>query len=111
MGCVLVKKNKVISTGFNSTKTHPIQKMYNKERYECDTTPHTIHAEVSAISHVIHKNINWSNVEVYIYREHKNGNLAMARPCKACMKLIQNLGIKRIHYTTSEGYATEIFNK
>lgn len=108
IGCVLVEKGKIISSGFNSTKTHPIQKIYNSERWIGDHTPHAIHAETSAISYILHHDVNWKNVEVYTYREYKNGKSAMARPCKSCMKLIKTLGIKKIHYTTSDGVASEL---
>jgi len=108
IGCVVVEKGKIISSGFNSTKTHPIQKTYNIERFTSDATPHTLHAEISALSHVINKDVNWDNVELYIYREFRNGNVALAKPCKSCMKLIKELGIKKIHYTTYDGYCTEI---
>lgn len=85
-----------------------MQKKYNSERFDSDATPHMIHAEVSALSHIINNDINWNNVEVYTYRELKNGSIALAKPCKSCMSLIKDLGIRKIHYTTNDGYATEI---
>lgn len=108
-GCVVVYKNKIIGTGFNTCKTHPIQRKYNGFRFECDWSPHCMHAEVHALSQLINNSdINWSKVHVYVYREHKNGVRAIARPCKSCMQLIKDLGIKYIHYTTEDGYADEV---
>ena len=106
LGCVCIYKNKVLSVGFNSNKTHPIQAKYNKERFTEDT-PHKRHAEVHALSSLIDSDVDFSKIDIYVFRCFKNGQLAMARPCKSCMKLIQDLGIKRIHYTTENGYATE----
>lgn len=109
LGCVVTYRNKIISTGFNCCKTHPIQRKYNKFKFDCDSTPHKRHAEVHALAQIMHDGeINWDKVQVYIYREHKNGNTAMARPCKACMRLIRDLGIHKINYTTEDGYASEI---
>lgn len=31
----------------------------------------------------------------------------LARPCPACMAMIKNLGIKKIYYTTDDGFAFE----
>lgn len=106
-GCVVVCKGKIISTGFNSTKTHPIQKYYNKLRFDAET-PHSLHSETHALCQIMNnKDIDWNKVHIYLYREHKNGVKAMARPCKSCMQLIKDLNIKYIHYTTEDGYAFE----
>lgn len=108
-GCVVVYKNRIIEAGFNTCKTHPIQRKYNELRFSCEWSPHYMHAEVHALSQLIHNNdINWSKVHIYVYREHKNGIRAMARPCKSCMQLIKDLGIKYIHYTTEDGHADEV---
>ena len=108
IGCAVVYKKHIISVGFNSVKTHPIQKIYNKERFDCDSTPHSLHAEITALIFLKErKDIKWENVELYTYRETKSGKLAMSRPCESCMALIKNLGIKKIHYTVLDGYESE----
>lgn len=108
IGCIVTYKNKVISAGFNCSKTHPIQRKYNKIRFDCDNTPHKMHAEVNALAPIINNtDINWSKVQVYTYKEHKSGIRALARPCPACMELIKDLGIRFINYTTEDGYASE----
>ena len=33
IGCVIVYKSHILSIGYNSNKTHPIQQIYNKYRY------------------------------------------------------------------------------
>lgn len=108
IGCVVVDGcHRIISSGFNSTKTHPVQKQLNKERFNEDTN-HTLHSEVSALIPLMRDNIDFSKVVLYTYREDKNGKLAMSRPCPSCMKLIGSLGIKKIWYTTDGGYVCEI---
>ena len=110
IGCVITEGNhRIISSGCNSTKTHPLQKQLNRERFEVDSV-HSIHAEVSALLPLMKEDIDFSKVEVYTHRNYANGKIAMARPCPSCMKLIKDLGIKKIHYTTSDGYACEYVN-
>ena len=107
-GCVIVYKKHIISIGFNSSKTHPIQKIYNKERFSEDSTPHCLHAEISALIFIKDRtDIKWNNVEVYTYRENKYGEPRMAKPCKSCISMIKSLGIRKIHYTTNGGFDSE----
>lgn len=106
-GCVVVTKNKIIGAGFNSNKTHPIQRRYNCLRFSCES-PHTLHAEIHALSQLVNNSsVDWANTSIYTYREHKNGVRAFARPCASCMQLIKDLGIRDIYYTTEDGFAHE----
>jgi deoxycytidylate deaminase len=107
VGAVIVLKHRVISSGFNSNvKTHPLQKRYNQHRFSEDS-PHKCHAELSALLPLIKEGKNLSTASIFVYRQHKNGVLACARPCKSCMELIKDVGIKKIFYTTEDGYARE----
>ena len=107
IGCVVVYKGKVISTGYNCTKTHPLQKVYNGERFEDDSTPHSLHAETHALCLIRNVDIDWNKVVIYNYRQHKDGSYGLARPCKSCMKLIRDFGVRKICYTTNDGFAEE----
>ena len=110
IGCVITEGNhRIISSGCNSTKTHPLQKQLNRERFEVDSV-HSLHAEVSALLPLMKEEIDFSKVEIYTHRNYANGKIAMARPCPSCMKLIKDLGVKKIHYTTADGYACEYVN-
>lgn len=109
VGAVLVYKHRIISSSCNSQRTHPLQQKLNKERFE-EETPARLHAEVSCLIPLLgNKDIRWRDCELYVYREYKRGGLAMSRPCPSCQKLIKELGIKTVHYTTDGGYATEEF--
>lgn len=108
IGCVAVYHGKIISSGYNNKKTHPIQKKYNKYRkvkYNNHIVPQ-LHAEIMCLLSIKNLNIKWDKVSLYIYRSCTNG-LGMARPCPACMAAIKELGIKNIYYTTDNGYAYE----
>lgn len=108
IGAIIVYKNEIISVGTNSRKTHPIQKIYNENRNfdDQESANHFVHAEMSALIKVKHHELK--NMVIYIYRENKNGDLAMCRPCPACMKYIKENNIKKIYYTTEYGYCREI---
>ena len=107
IGAVAVYGHHIISSGFNTRKTSTLQKQYNIYRFSEDT-PASMHAEISCLKPLIRrKDIDFKNVELYIYREYKNGELALARPCPSCMALIQKLGIKSIYYTNNGGFSHE----
>ena len=111
IGCAVVYKHRIISSGCNCKITHPMQKALNKERFTNDTLHHWKHAELSALLPIMNsKNIEWSKVKLYIYRELKDGTKANARPCPSCQRLIRDLGIKKIFYTSDNGYIQEIFD-
>ena len=49
---------------------------------------------------------DWNKLKgcsIFVYRTNKNGQLAMAKPCDMCQKLIKYVGIKNMFYTTNDG--------
>ena len=107
IGCVVVFKHKIVSSGYNHSKTNPLQKKYNKYRFPEDSV-HSVHAEVDALLPLLNRrDIDFSHVSIYLYRQYKNCELAPSRCCESCFALIKNLGIRRIFYTTSQGFAHE----
>lgn len=107
LGTVITYGNKIISVGFNQLKTSPIQKKYNRYR-EGEFPPHihndTIHSEIDALNKCSFVDIDWKNVTLYVGREDKAGNSKLAKPCPACMQAIRDRGIKKVYYTTEDGY-------
>ena len=107
IGATVVLKHRIVSSACNSDcKTHPLQKQYNKYRFSEDS-PHKCHAELSALVPLIKDGVDLSNASIFTYRQHRNGDLACARPCKSCMALIKDCGIRHIFYTTEDGFARE----
>lgn len=115
LGCVITYKGHIIGRGFNSDKSHPMQKKYNN-RYRSfnigdgQCVNHALHAEMSAINSIpftIGIQIDWSKVKVFVYRISTGKPLGygMARPCPACMNAIRDLGIRRVYYTDDDGYS------
>ena len=110
IGAVAVFRRTIIAQGHNQDKTHPLQQRYNIYRYNVNGDhyyPSKMHAEMELISKIRYLDINFSEVEIYVYRETKDGRKAMARPCAACTKALKDLGIKKVFYTTNDGYCEE----
>lgn len=109
VGCVAIYKGSVIGIGFNSNKTHPMQKYYNRFREEEGNNHFApkLHAEISCINSIRHLNIPFSKVQLYIYRICQDRPHGISRPCPSCMAAIKDLGVKDIYYTTDDGFAHE----
>ena len=107
IGAVAVSGHKIISSGYNSCKTNPTQKRFNIHRFSVDT-PATMHAELSCLLPLINRrDVDFSDVSLYVYREYKNGDLALSKPCASCMALIKSLGIRYLYYTGDKSYISE----
>lgn len=92
-----MKGGNILSVGFNKSTNHP-------------RSPHpfkSVHAEFSAILGLSLKDLKDS--DVYVFRENKKGQPVMARPCKVCMKMLQNVGVRRVFYTCDNTYYTLVF--
>jgi len=94
IGCVIVKKKKIISFGYNKPyKTHP----------KSTNNYHTIHAELDACLGVSHEELIGS--VAYVAREHKgDGSYILAKPCYHCQELLKSQGVKKVYYTTRLGF-------
>lgn len=105
VGAVVTSGKRILSASCNSTKTRPLQFYYNKYRNFEDykNSNSCEHAEISALSPLIGKEIEWDKVSIYTYRELKNGKRGCSKPCEACSKLIKELGIKNVYYIDEDG--------
>ena len=109
IGAVAVYKGSIVAEAWNTDKTSPLQARYNVYRFNADT-PDKAHAEVALIQRLRWKfgdGIDWSKVHIYLYREYKDGRLAPSRPCPSCMAMLRDFGIKKVMYTTEDGFAEE----
>lgn len=90
LGAVIVKKGKILTAKYNCLKTHP--KLFYRYQFPF------LHAESHAIMALGMDNC--VNAIMYVVRITRNNELAMAKPCKECQKLIKDVGIKKVYYTT-----------
>ena len=90
-----------IGTGTNSyKKSHPLQAYFAKKVGRPEQI--YLHAEIQAILKAKDKQTE----KITIYRIDKFGNKRNAKPCPICMEAIKAFGIKKITYTTDNGYKT-----
>lgn len=92
IGAVVVRKNRVISTGFNQVKTHP-------------KSPHPyfmLHAELAAIIGCSYEELKGATI--YVFRQHRNGECAMAKPCPTCEAALRQAGIKKVYYSADNEF-------
>ena len=105
IGSVMVYSGKVIAVGYNTFKTNPLQKYYNKYRFSSDPKNNgLVHAETMLLLKTRFLDLDWSKVSIYTYREYKDGSLALARPCIACQTALEERGIINVYYTTPKGW-------
>ena len=101
IGAVIVKKNSVISAGYNSQKSHPIQKRYNL-RYLGYHTHNVLHAEIDAIVHTA-DDAELRGATLYVARRGLDNQIRISKPCDACFHMAKDKGIRRIVYTIDDG--------
>lgn len=116
LGCVIVYKHKVIGEGCNSTKTHPVQKYYNRRHrsFKKGAKPFqdSLHAEIAALQSIpypIAQEVDWKKVKVYVVRVREK-DFGLARPCPACMAALREMGVRNFYYSTDDGFAYEEVN-
>lgn len=100
----LVLKNSVLSFGFNQRKTHPFQAKFGK-----NVDSIYLHAEVDAIKNALksYSLEDLKNSVLYICRSKTINKLlvtGLAKPCDGCMRAIASFNIKRVVYSTDDGY-------
>jgi len=89
VGAAIVRGGSLLSTGFNRYRNSPKQ---------VDLEGVSYHAEEVALRRAGDP----SGATIYVARITRSGNLAMARPCKRCMSMLQNSGIRYFVYTTDK---------
>ena len=94
------KKDNPISYGSNLyRKTHPLQKYFAEKVGQPERI--YLHAEIAALinsgQQKVHS-IHISNID------YKTGRMGNAKPCPICLEAIKAYGVKKINYTTKDGW-------
>ena len=95
MGCAIAKGNKILGVGCNSMKTHP------KSPHKFKST----HAEFMAAQNAGLWNLEGATV--YVFREQKDGKMAMAKPCPYCWRFLVDCGVKEVVYSFEGSFKKE----
>ena len=109
LAAMLVYKNDIIAVGYNKKKTHPLAQRFQKHEEAI-----YLHAEIDCIKNAL-RIVDPELLQkctMYVLRmkrpDHnpKGFVRGMAKPCCGCHHAIEQFGIKRVYYTTDEGYET-----
>ena len=109
LGCILVDKHRIISSGYNSsTRCSPLQKQIDVARFGFpDQHKGPVQAETSCLLPLIRQGYDMTRSDLYIVRRHKSGPLALSRPCPGCMSLLRANGVRRVFFSVEDGYSVE----
>ena len=109
LGCVLVDKHRIVSSGHNSsTRCSPLQKQIDVARFgNSDKHRGPVHAETACLLPLIRQGYDMTRSDLYIIRRHRNGSLALSRPCPGCMSLLRANGVRRVFFSVEDGYSVE----
>ena len=108
IAAALVFKHNFISYGVCQYKSHPFQKEYSKNNAAI-----FLHAENACISAALNRTRDpdlISKSTLYVSRvKHASGNhkdfvCSVAKPCEGCQKAIAAFNIRKVYFTTDEGY-------
>ena len=102
----VVYRNRIISVGMNSMKSHPMAAKYGKNEHAI-----FLHAEVAAIKNALREMEvdDLSKCDIYITRVKKEKPFSkkfvwgLSKPCPGCERAIAEFGLKRTIYTCDDG--------
>jgi deoxycytidylate deaminase len=100
-GAVVVKSGRVLGTGYNKDKNHPMQISPEHIKTHCSR-----HAEAEAIRDA---GFAVEGAILYVARVNKQGKAMNSMPCKYCQVIIKTTNIKKVIYTESEHNANFIY--
>lgn len=103
VGAVIFKGRRLISTGFNKKKTHPLL-----EELEADC--YSQHAEFDAILKFLQTQdpSQITDAILFVARLTRTDRVSFSRPCEACQEVIEKFGLKRVYFTNYHGDMEEL---
>lgn len=103
VGAVLLNKNKVVISATNlETKSHPLQARF-AERVGLREKIY-LHAEIAAL---VKCKDECDTIVVARLGGHCGNKLRNARPCPICALALKEAGVRKVHYTTDNGFLYE----
>ena len=90
-GAVVVKSGRVVGTGYNKDRNHPLFVSPEHIKTHCSR-----HAEIEAIKEA---KSNANGAVLYVARVNNQGQDRNSKPCVLCEKVINQSNIKKVIYT------------
>jgi dCMP deaminase len=84
VGCILVKDNRIISTGYNGFLSGALHNSYIRDKHE----QATVHSEHNSVSDCAKRGVSTINSTAYVTHF----------PCLNCFKLLSAAGVSKIMY-------------
>lgn len=98
IGSILVRGRRVVSSGTNMMKTHPVQAEYAKKTGNSRRI--YLHSELRTLIRA-----KKPGDTMYVARVSKNGDsLRMAKPCELCQYALEDQNVETVFYTTTNGW-------
>lgn len=97
-GALLVSGGKIIKASPNKARAVRFAHRYHHNKAG------SLHAEIGCILNLTKEKTDGG--EIYVARISADGNFAMSCPCGMCQAICEEMGIKRIHYSTYNGFET-----
>lgn len=99
-------KNRILSIGYNNYKKHhPYHKMGKYFGYKTNPEKYQpcLHSEISAILKLGEEDL--SKCFIVNVRIDANNKLAMAKPCSNCQRVLNQVGFKKLFYSSEKGFS------
>jgi len=94
----ILRKNTLLCVGWNDTwKTSPMAKKYGY-RFNCT------HAELDAIRNFPYPPRLLRACKMVNIRILKDGSIGLAKPCKRCIRLLKDFGLKEVWYSSATAF-------
>lgn len=97
-------KNNLLAIGQNNPEKTHTQALRLAQRFNTDTKYPYLHAETDLISRLWGKYYIDSSLTVVLVRLNKKGQLRNSKPCEKCHKILDALGIEKLHWSTNNGF-------
>lgn len=99
----IMNKNKILSIGLNSLKTHPLNLKYNYVNKNNQNISEIVgtHSELSAVIKLGEEDC--SGLTLVNTRINRNNMLDFSAPCSGCCDMINQLNFKNVYFSNAQG--------
>lgn len=99
----ILDRNKIISIGLNSSKTHPKNLKYNYVNKMNQNISDIVgtHSELSAVIKLGEEDC--SSLTLVNTRINRNDELDFSAPCSGCLDMIKQLNFKNVYFSNVQG--------